>query len=110
VEGQRENAEVTAKCESLSRFGNICGRLKPRIRIYACLKSGSQKLKKDVSDERGYDSDFKIGDGKNIFHRPNEAPLLTYTRALKLSHQEIGIKKKDYETYFDRRSPSIFLH
>ena len=38
---------------------------------HVCLESLSQKFKKDITDERGYHGNFKIGSGKNISDCPS---------------------------------------
>src|SRR5271169_5414329 len=75
-----------------------------------CLKSLSKKFKEDVSDDRGYRRNFKIGSGKDISDCPSHTLLLTHARALKFSHQQIGIKQKDDKTNFNDSSPNTFLH
>jgi hypothetical protein len=37
-------------------------------------------------------------------------PLFPHPRALKLSHQKIGIEQEDDKSYLDRRPPDVFLH
>jgi len=75
-----------------------------------CLEFLSKKFNKDITDERGYRGDFKIGSGKNISDCPSYPPLLPHPRALKFSHQEIGIEQEDDKSHLDHRSPDIFLH
>ena len=43
-----------------------------------CLESVSKKLKKDISDERGYQRNFKIGSCKNISDCPSYTVLLPH--------------------------------
>jgi aromatic ring-opening dioxygenase catalytic subunit (LigB family) len=38
---------------------------------HVCLESLSKKFKKDITDERGYHGNFKIGSGKNISDCPS---------------------------------------
>jgi hypothetical protein len=59
---------------------------------------------------RSYHGNSKIGSGKNISEGPSYAPLLPHARALKFSHQEIGVEKEDNKTYLNHCSPDIFLH
>jgi hypothetical protein len=75
-----------------------------------CLESLSKKFKKDVTDQSGRHGNSKIGSGKNISDGPSYAPLLAHTRALKFSHQEIGIKQEHDKPNLDHRSPGILLH
>src|SRR5208282_1160096 len=75
-----------------------------------CLESLSKKFKKDITDERGHHGNGKIRCGKDVSDRPAHAPLLPHPRALKLSHQEVGIKEEDDKSYFDHRSREILLH
>jgi hypothetical protein len=70
----------------------------------------SKEFKKDVTDECGYHGDFKIGNRKNISDCPNDTPLPPHSRALKFSHQKVGIKQEDNKSHLDHRSPDIFLH
>jgi hypothetical protein len=70
----------------------------------------SEKFEEGKADDGGYCSNFKISSGKNIFERRGYASFLAEARALKFSHQKIGIKEKDDESYLDRRSQDIFLH
>jgi hypothetical protein len=77
---------------------------------HVCLEFLAKKFKRDITDERGYRGDYKIGSGKNISDCPSYAPLLPHPRALKFSHQEIGIKQEDDKSHLDHRSPDIFLH
>jgi hypothetical protein len=43
----------------------------------ACLQFLAQEFENDVAEERGYHCDGKIGGGKNIFHCPGQAVLLS---------------------------------
>jgi hypothetical protein len=81
-----------------------------RLPLSTDLEFLSQEFKKDITDERGYSGDSKVGSGKDIFDCRGYASLLSYAGTLKLSHQEIGIKEEDDETYLDHRSVDIFLH
>ena len=74
-----------------------------------CLTFFPKKFKGDVADDRGYRGDFKIGSGKNISDCPSYAPLFLHARALKFSHQKIGIKQENDKTYLDDRLPNTFL-
>ena len=78
--------------------------------LCAGLESLSERFKKHIADECGYRGNSKIGDGKNISDCPTYTSALSQARALKFSHQEIGIKQEDDETYLDDRSPDLFLH
>src|SRR5579864_1741325 len=74
------------------------------------LKLLSQKFKKDVTHEGSDRGNFKIGHRNHISNSPNYALPLRDPRALKFSHQEIGIKQEDDKRHFDYRSPDVFLH
>jgi hypothetical protein len=74
------------------------------------LESLSQKFKEDITNERGYDGNSKVGGGKDVFDCRGYTSLLSYAGALEFSHQEIGIKEEDNETHLDHRSPDVFLH
>src|SRR6202011_4208615 len=84
--------------------------LAPKSQSYVYLESLSEKFKKDITDERGYRGNFKIGSGKNITDSPNYTPFLPHASALKFSHQKIRIEQEDDKTHLDHRSPDIFLH
>ena len=81
-----------------------------RRNSHFCLEPLSKKFNEDISDERGYYGNFKICPGKNISECPDYASLPPHPGAFKLSHQKIGIKEEDNKTYFNQRSPDIFLH
>ena len=84
--------------------------LATKSQSHVCLESLSEKLKKDITNERGYRGNFKIGGSKDISNCPSDTPFLSHARALKFSHQEIRIEQEDDKTYLDHRSPDIFLH
>jgi hypothetical protein len=71
---------------------------------HVCLESLSKKFEKDITDERGYRGNFKIGSSKNIFDCPHYAPLHSHTGTLKFSHQQIGIEEED-----DKARPRLLL-
>ena len=77
---------------------------------HVCLESLSKKFEKDITDERGYRGNFKIGSSKNIFDCPHYAPLHSHTGTLKFSHQQIGIEEEDDKAALDYSSQDIFLH
>jgi len=52
--------------------------LAPKSQSYVYLESLSEKFKKDITDERGYRGNFKIGSGKNISDCPNYTPFLPH--------------------------------
>src|SRR5579863_4029845 len=70
----------------------------------------AKKFKKDITDERRDHGDSKIRSGKYISDCPSQTPRLSHPRALKFSHQEIGIKQENNKGYLDHRSPDIVLH
>jgi hypothetical protein len=82
----------------------------PKSQSHVCLESLSEKLKKDITNERGYRGNFKIGGSKHISDGPSYPPFLPHSRAFKFSHQKIRIEQEDDKTYLDHSSPSIFLH
>jgi hypothetical protein len=47
-------------------------------RKLSCLESLSKKFKEELTDERGYQGDFKIGNGKNISACPSYTPLQSH--------------------------------
>jgi hypothetical protein len=70
----------------------------------------SQRFENDISDERGYQGNLKIGGCENIADGPGQTFLLAHAGALEFSHQQIGIKQEDDEAYLDDRSIKVFLH
>jgi len=74
-----------------------------------CLEFLPEKFYKDITDERGYCGNFKIGSRKDFSDCPSDASFLPDARALKFAHQEIRIEQEDDKTYLDHRSPGIFL-
>jgi hypothetical protein len=53
---------------------------------FSCLEFLSKKFEEDVANQRGDQSNLKIGGGKNIMDRPSNASLLRHARALKFAH------------------------
>jgi hypothetical protein len=74
------------------------------------LESFSKELEKNVTDQPGDCGDHKIRRREDICHRPSQPLLLTQSRALKFSHEKIGIKKEDDEADLDHRSPNVLFH
>src|ERR1700691_6488153 len=82
-----------------------------RPRLYAsCLEFFSEKFKEAVADERGDQSNFKVGRGKNIFDCPNDTSTSRHAGAFKLAHQEISVEEEDNKRDLDHPSQDIFLH
>jgi hypothetical protein len=57
------------------RGGTIAVSFAAKNQSHVYLESFSKKFKKDITDERGYHGNFKIGSGNNISDCPSYTPL-----------------------------------
>jgi hypothetical protein len=97
--------ETLSLIDSMERY---CGCIGFQTNINAALVLLSQEFKKHITDESRRNRNRKIGSGKNISNRPRYSSLVTHTRALKFSHQEIRVKKEDNKANLNQWFPDIF--
>jgi len=67
-------------------------------------------FEQDVANEGGQHRNLEIGDGEDVFDRPDEPSRPSHAGTLKLPHQQIGIEQEDDESYFDESPPTILFH
>jgi hypothetical protein len=62
--------QVKATELAVHRRNAIAVSFAAKTQSHVCLEFLSKKFKKDITDERGYRCDFKIGSGKNVSDCP----------------------------------------
>jgi hypothetical protein len=74
------------------------------------LEFAPKKFEKQVADERGDNGDRKIAGCQNVDDCPKQAHFPSFSRALKFTHQKVGVEQKNNEARLGHSSPYCFLH